>query len=113
MVSVEIGMAKDDKGGASDKDKKAAIKSAQDIQGNISDLRDLHSKLGKHLDDYDKNMAGLLGALQKDNEAEQQKRFDIQTQLQTKIFGVAEDITRNKEIASDRARKALESYIKK
>lgn len=105
-------MAKDDKGGGSDKEKKAAVKGVQDLQGGIEDLRALHDKLGKHLDDYDKNADALLTAIQKDNQAEQKKRWEIQQKLQAKIFEVTQDVTANKQKTADKAFKAIDAYIR-
>jgi hypothetical protein len=107
-------MAKDDKGGGAkdDEEKKAAVKGVQDIQGGIDYLRALHDKMGKQLDEYDKNAAALLVAIQKDNEAEQKKRWEVQRKLQDKILEVTQDITQNKQKTADKAFKAIDAYIR-
>ena len=105
-------MAKDDKGGGSDKGKKAAIKGVQDMQTGIDSLRDLHEQLGKQLAAYDKNAAALLAAMQKDNEAEQKKRWDLQRDLQEKIFNIQQDVTKNKAATQGKTSKAIDEYIR-
>ena len=104
-------MAKDDKGG-DDKDKKEATKALEQFRSTFGDMRELHAKLGDHLDDFEKQADSLADALRKDNQAEQEKRWKIMQDLQTKIFEIQQDVTKNKAKSSDKNSKALDDYIR-
>ena len=104
-------MAKDDKGN-DDKDKKEAGKALEQIRSTFADMRDLHAKLGDHLDNFDKQADALADALRKDNQAEQEKRWKIMQDAQEKIFQIQQDITKNKAKGAEKSSKAIDEYIR-
>ena len=104
-------MAKDDKGG-DDKDKKEAAKALEQFRSNFGDMRDLHAKLGDHLDNFEKQADALADALRKDNQAEQEKRWKILQDTQTKIFEIQQEVTKNQAKSADKNSKALDEYIR-
>lgn len=114
LSGLEVGMGKDDKGGEAgkEKEKKAAIKGLEDMRDSVGELRGLHDRLGKHLDDYDKTADALSKAIEKENQAAMKQRWDEMSKLQTKIFEITKEVTTNKAKAANKAFNAMDAYIR-
>ena len=79
-------MAKDDKGN-DDKDKKEAGKALEQIRSTFADMRDLHAKLGDHLDNFDKQAdARCISRLDiRRHVADQRRIFEIKPESGRRI----------------------------